>query len=64
MMGQTADSIKQKFSALTNQQSGTGNPSIPPLVLRAKEIKEAIKVKARMSKADVNDFLKKRMEVI
>jgi hypothetical protein len=56
MMGWTADSMKQKFSALANQQPGTGNPNILPLVLRVKEIKEAIKVKARISEADVNDF--------
>ncbi len=55
-MDQTADSMKQKFSALANQQPGTGNPNTPPLVLRAKKIKEAIKVKAGMSEADVNDL--------
>ncbi len=52
----TADSIKRKFSSLANQQPGTGDQSIPPLVKLAKEIREVINVKAGVSDADVSDF--------
>jgi hypothetical protein len=52
----TADSIKRKFSSLANQQPGTGDPSVPPLVKFAKEIREVINVKAGVSDADVSDF--------
>jgi hypothetical protein len=52
----TADSIKRKFSSLANQQPGTGDQSIPPLVKLAKEIREVINIKAGVSDADVSDF--------
>jgi hypothetical protein len=52
----TADSIKRKFSSLANQQPGTGDPSVPPLVKLAKEIREVMNVKAGVSDADVSDF--------
>jgi len=42
----TAESIKRKFSSLANQQPGTGNPTLPPMVAMVKLIREAINVKA------------------
>jgi hypothetical protein len=52
----TADSIKWKFSSLANQQPCTGDPSIPPLVKLAKEIREVINVKAGVLDANISDF--------
>jgi hypothetical protein len=40
------ESLKRKFQTLANQQPGTGNPNIPPLVAKAKEIREAINISA------------------
>jgi hypothetical protein len=52
----TAESICQKFSSLANQQPSTGDPSLPHLVAKAKEIREIINVKAGVSDADVSEF--------
>jgi len=56
MQGRTAESLKRKFQTLANQQPGTGNPNIPPLVAKAKEIREAINVSAGVNDADVSEF--------
>ena len=53
----TAESICRKFSALANVQPGSGNPTVPPLIFRAKQIREAINFKAGVTDADVSDFL-------
>jgi hypothetical protein len=49
MQSWTAESMQCKFSSLTNQQPSMGNPNIPLLVPKAKEIREAINVKPRLS---------------
>ena len=59
MQGRTAESLKRKFQTLANQQPGTGNPNIPPLVAKAKEIREAINVSAGVTDADVSEFFDK-----
>jgi hypothetical protein len=56
MQARTVESIKWKFHSLANQQPGTGNPNIPPLVAKAKEIREAINVSAGVTDADVSEF--------
>jgi hypothetical protein len=56
MQARMAESMKQKFGALANQQPGTGNPNIPPLMAKAKEIREAINVRAGDTNADISDF--------
>jgi len=56
MQARTAESMKRKFGALANQQPGTGNPNIPPLVAKAKEIREAINISAGVNDADVSEF--------
>ncbi len=50
--GRTAELIHRKFSP----QPGSGDPIIPPLVLQAKEIMEAINVKVGISNVDVSEF--------
>jgi len=54
MQARTAESLKWKFHSLANQQPGTGNPNIPPLVAKAKEIREAMNVSAGVTDADVS----------
>jgi hypothetical protein len=56
MQGRIAESLKRKFQTLANQQPGTGNPNIPPLVAKAKEIREAINISAGVTDADVSEF--------
>jgi hypothetical protein len=56
MQARMAESMMRKFGAFTNQQPGTGNPNIPPLVAKAKEIREAINVRAGVTNAEVSDF--------
>jgi hypothetical protein len=51
----SGDSIKKKFYKLANAQPKTGNPSISQETRMAKEIKEAINVKAGVTDADVTD---------
>jgi len=51
-----AVSIKKKFYQLANKQPTTGNPNIPPSVALAKEIREDINLKARVTDADVSDL--------
>jgi hypothetical protein len=53
---QTAESIHCKFSTLANVQPGSGNPTIPPLILRSKQIREAINFKAGITDTDMSDF--------
>jgi len=59
----TAESIRRKFSALANVQPGSGNPTVPPLILRAKQIREAINFKAGVTDADVSDFFDDAQDV-
>ena len=56
MQARMAESMKRKFNALANQQPGTGNPNIPHLVAKAKEIREAINVSAEVTGVEVLDF--------
>jgi hypothetical protein len=51
-----AESIKRKFYSLANQQPGSGDPTPPPTVALAKQIREAINTKAGVTDADVSDF--------
>jgi hypothetical protein len=51
-----AQSIQQKYLKLANEQPGTGNPNMSRVKLLAKEIKEAINVKAGVSNPDLSDF--------
>jgi hypothetical protein len=53
--GRTAESIKRKFSSLASTQPGSGNPTIPPAVATAKEIRELINAKADINDLDVSD---------
>jgi hypothetical protein len=62
--GRTAESIRRKFSALANVQPGSGNPTIPPLILQAKQIREAINFKAGVTDADVSDFFDDAQDVV
>jgi len=54
MQARMAESLKWKFHSLANQQPGTGNPNIPPLVAKTKEIREAMNVSAGVTDADVS----------
>jgi hypothetical protein len=56
MQARMAESLMRKFHSLANQQPGTGNPNIPPLVAKAKEIREAINFSAGVTDADVSEF--------
>ena len=53
----TAESIRRKFSALANVQPGSGNPTVPPLILRAKQIRKAINFKAGVTDDDAQTSL-------
>jgi hypothetical protein len=53
--GQTAESIKRKFSSLASTQPSSGNPTMPPVVATAKEIRELINAKAGINDLDVSD---------
>ena len=48
---------------LANVQPGSGNPTVPPLILRAKQIREAINFKAGVTDADVSDFFDDAQDV-
>jgi hypothetical protein len=37
-------------------QPGSGNLTVPPLILQAKQIREAVNFKAGVTDADVSDF--------
>lgn len=56
MQSRTVESMKHKFSTLANQQPGMDDPNIPPHVAKAKEIREAINFKARVSDVNVSEF--------
>jgi hypothetical protein len=49
---------------LANVQPGSGNPTIPPLILRAKQIREAINYKAGVTDADVSNFFDGAQDVV
>jgi len=49
-------SIQRKYLKLANEQPGSGNPTMSRVTLLAKEIKEAINVKAGVSNPDLSDF--------
>jgi len=53
----TAESIKRKFSSLASTQPSSGNPTMPPAVALAKEIREAISHRAGITDADLSDVL-------
>ncbi len=55
-MNRNAVSIKKKFYKLANEKPGTRNPTISNITLKAKQIKEAINVKAGATDADVSEF--------
>jgi len=50
------DYIWRKFYTMAKQQSGTGDPTKPPMVALAKRLCEAINKKAGVTGADVSDF--------
>ena len=52
----SGESIKKNFYKMANAQPRTGNPTMSQDTLRAKEIKEAINVKAGVTEADVSEF--------
>ncbi len=56
----SGESIKKKIYKLANSQPRTGNPYMSPEILRAKEIKEAINVKAGVTEADVSEFFEQQ----
>jgi hypothetical protein len=41
---------------MANQQPGTGDPTMPPMVALTKRIREAINIKVGVADADVSDF--------
>ena len=55
-MNRNTVSIKKKFYKLANEKTGTGNPTISAITLKAKQIKEAINVKAGVTDADASEF--------
>jgi hypothetical protein len=55
----TANSIKKKYLKLANEQPSSGNPTMPQTTLLAKELKEAINVKAGVTNPDIIDFFDK-----
>ncbi len=55
-INQSSDSIKKRIYKLANSQPRTGNPSISQEARIAKEIKEAINVKAGITDTDISEF--------
>jgi hypothetical protein len=53
--GRTAESIKRKFSSLVSTQPSSGNPTMPPAVALAKEIRKAINHRAGITDANLSD---------
>ncbi len=53
---QEAKSLQRKYLKLANEQLGSGNPTMSRPTLLAKEIKEAINVKASVTNPDLTDF--------
>jgi len=53
----TSESIKRKFSSLASTQPSSGNPTMPPAVALAKEIRETINHRAGITDADLSDVL-------
>jgi flagellar biosynthesis GTPase FlhF len=51
-----AKSLQRKYLKLANEQPGSGNPTMSRPTLLAKEIKEAINVKAGVTNPDLTDF--------
>jgi len=60
--GRTVESIKRKFSSLASTQPGSGNPTMPPAVATAKEIRELINAKAGINDLDVSDCFEEEEE--
>jgi len=60
--GQTAESIKRKFSSLASTQPSSGNPTMPPAGATAKEIRELINAKAGINDLDVSDCFNEEEE--
>jgi hypothetical protein len=58
----TSESIKRKFSSLASTQPSSGNPTMPPAVALAKEIREAISHRAGITDADLSDFFEEEEE--
>jgi hypothetical protein len=50
------NTVSIKKYKLANEKPGTGNPSTSSIQLKAKQIKEAINVKAGVMDADVTSF--------
>jgi hypothetical protein len=51
-----ANSIQRKYLKLANERPGSVNPAMSRVMLLAKEIKEAINVKAGVSNSDLSNF--------
>lgn len=55
----TVESIRRMFYSMKNQQTGTGDLTLPPMIALSKQIREAINVKDRVTDAEVSDFFDK-----
>jgi hypothetical protein len=58
----TALSIKKKYLKLANEQPSSGNPTMAQSTLLAKEIKEAINIKAGVTNPDVTDIFEEELQ--
>ncbi len=56
----SSESIKKKSFKLANSQPRTGNPSMSPEILRAKEIKVVINIKAGLKPTSLSFFSSKK----
>jgi hypothetical protein len=52
----SAESLRKKFYKLANEKPRIGNPTISPTVALAKQVKEAIDIKAGVVKPDLTEF--------
>jgi hypothetical protein len=57
----SGESIKKKFFKFANSQPRKGNPSMSPEILRAKEIKEVINIKAGLKPTSLSFLSSKKM---
>ena len=53
--GRAFDALRRKVTRMHTERAPTGNPYIPPLVLRAKKLREDIVVASEMVNADIAD---------